>query len=169
LEPIATRRSSIPGPASPGNGQEYVVQRGELEFASKINERTSASYLRHNFEAISAAGRWDLVEGELEILPGIRLLPTPGHVPYHQSVLITDGGDTACFLGDLVPTAAHVPLPWIMGYDLEPLVTLETKRELLARAEAAGWTMVFEHDPKVVRAVIERDAKSFSYKVLDTL
>jgi glyoxylase-like metal-dependent hydrolase (beta-lactamase superfamily II) len=148
---------------------KYVVQRGELEFAAQANERTAASYLAHNFQPLSAAGRWQLVEGQVEILPGIQLVPTPGHVPHHQSVLISDSGDTACFLGDLVPTAAHVPLPWIMGYDLEPLVTLESKRELLGRAVAGGWTVVFEHDPKVVRAVLEEDSKSFCYKALDTL
>ena len=70
------------------------------------------------------------------MLPGIRCLPTPGHVPFHQSVLIESGGERACFLADLVPTSAHLPLPWIMGYDLEPLVTLETRRRLYGRAEA---------------------------------
>jgi glyoxylase-like metal-dependent hydrolase (beta-lactamase superfamily II) len=147
----------------------HVVQRGELEFARQANERTAASYLKHNFEPVAEAGRWELAEGELELLPGIRLLPTPGHTPHHQSVLIKDGGDTACFPGDLIPTAAHVPLPWIMGYDLEPLVTLETKRHLLARAEAEGWVLVFEHDPRVVRGRVTRDSKSFSCNALDTL
>jgi len=147
----------------------YVVQRRELEFARNANERTAASYLAHNFEPVAEAGRWELVDGEREILPGIRLLPTPGHVPYHQSVLVQDSGETVCFLGDLIPTGAHVPLPWIMGYDLEPLVTLESKRMLLGRAESEGWAVAFEHDPVVVRAHIERDAKSFSYKELDTL
>jgi glyoxylase-like metal-dependent hydrolase (beta-lactamase superfamily II) len=63
-------------------------------------------------------------------------------------VIVADGGQTLCFLADLVPTTAHLPLPWIMGYDVEPLVTLETKREMLARAVAEEWILVFEHDPK---------------------
>ena len=84
-------------------------------------------------------------------------------------MLVSDAGETACFPGDLIPTAAHVPLPWIMGYDLEPLVTLKSKRRLLERAESEGWAVVFEHDPVVVRAIIQRDSKSFSYKELDTL
>ncbi len=139
----------------------YVVQRGELEFARNTNERTGASYLPHNFDPVDEAGRWQLVEGEVELVPGVRLVPTPGHVPYHQSVLITRGGETACFLGDLVPTSAHIPLPWIMGYDLEPLVTLESKRSLLARAAAEGWTVVFEHDPEVALGRVVRDQKSY--------
>ncbi|MEE8491657.1 MAG: MBL fold metallo-hydrolase [Acidimicrobiia bacterium] len=128
----------------------YVVQRGELEFARWDNERIRASYFAANFEPVAEAGRWRLVEGETDLMPGIRLLPTPGHVPHHQSVLVADGGETACFLGDLAPTSAHVRLPWIMGYDLEPLRTLESKRALLEDAVAGGWLLLFEHDPVVV-------------------
>ena len=146
----------------------YVVQQRELEFATHTNERTAASYLEHNFAPVGAAGRWRLANGETEVLPGIRLVPTPGHVPYHQSVVIAHGGERACFLGDLVPTTAHVPLPWIMGYDLEPLVTLETKRALLSRAEADGWILVFQHDPTHPIGRVVREGKSFAYAPLDT-
>jgi glyoxylase-like metal-dependent hydrolase (beta-lactamase superfamily II) len=147
----------------------YVVQQGELAFARRRNERISASYLAPNFDPVEAAGRWRPVEGDTELLPGVRLVPTPGHVPFHQSVLISHRGETACFVADLVPTASHVPLPWIMGYDLEPLVTLETKRSMLGQAEVEGWTMVFEHDPVVALGRVVRDAKSFVCKPLDTL
>jgi glyoxylase-like metal-dependent hydrolase (beta-lactamase superfamily II) len=146
----------------------YVVQQHELEFATHLNERTAASYLEPNFAPVGAAGRWRLVNGETEVVPGIRLVPTPGHVPHHQSVVIAHGGERACFLGDLVPTTAHVPLPWIMGYDLEPLVTLETKRALLSRAQADGWILVFEHDPTHALGRVVRDGKSFGYAPLDT-
>ena len=135
----------------------YVVQRRELEFARHTNERTAGSYLAHNFESVP----FELIEGEAQVLPGIRALPTPGHVPFHQSVLIESGGERACFLADLVPTSAHLPLPWIMGYDLEPLVTLESKRRLYQRAEGEGWLLVFEHDPAVVAGRLGREGKGF--------
>lgn len=135
----------------------YVVQRGELEFARHTNERTAGSYLTPNFNAVP----FTLLDGESEPLPGIRCVPTPGHVPYHQSVLIESGGERACFLADLVPTSAHVPLPWIMGYDLEPLVTLESRRRLYQRAETEGWLLVFEHDPTVVAGRLGREGKAF--------
>ncbi|HEX5004315.1 MAG TPA: MBL fold metallo-hydrolase [Gemmatimonadales bacterium] len=146
--------------AIPGGGRNvrptfpdatYVVQRGELEFARHTNERTRASYLPPNFEPVDRARQWRLLEGDAEILPGISARVTPGHVPWHQSILLRSGGDTAVFLGDLVPTSAHLPLPWIMGYDLEPLRTLEAKRALLAEAVAGGWQLIFEHDPQVAR------------------
>ena len=131
----------------------YVAQRGELEFARHTNERTAASYLAHNFDPVL----FQLIDGETQILPGIRALPTPGHVPYHQSLLIESGGERACFIADLVPTSSHLPLPWIMGYDLEPLVTLETRRRLYQRAEAEQWLFIFEHDPVVISGRLGRE------------
>jgi glyoxylase-like metal-dependent hydrolase (beta-lactamase superfamily II) len=137
----------------------YVVQRGELEFARHLNERTRASYLPPNFEPIAAADRWRLLEGDGEVLPGISVRLTPGHVPYHQSVLVRSGGETAAFVADLIPTAAHLPLPWIMGYDLEPLRTLESKRALLRDAVDGGWRIVFEHDPTIASGVPVAEGK----------
>ena len=138
----------------------YVVQRGELEFARHTNERTRASYLPHNFEPIAAANRWRLLEGDAEVLPGISVRLTPGHVPFHQAVLLQDAGETALFVGDLFPTTAHLPLPWIMGYDLEPLRTLESKRTILNQAVAGGWRLIFEHDPVVMMGTPVRDGKT---------
>ena len=138
----------------------YVVQRGELEFARHTNERTRASYLPHNFEPIAAAQRWRLLDGNEEVLPGIAVRVTPGHVPYHQAVVLSQRGETAVFVGDLFPTTAHLPLPWIMGYDLEPLRTLESKRSLLADALAGGWRLIFEHDPRTVMGLPVREGKA---------
>jgi glyoxylase-like metal-dependent hydrolase (beta-lactamase superfamily II) len=125
----------------------YYVQRGEWEWAHKDNERIRASYLHHNFDPVKAAGRLHLLDGEGEVVPGVSVVLTPGHTPYHQSVLVHSAGETACFLGDVIPTMAHLPLPWIMGYDVEPLRTLESKRALLARAIAEEWLLVSTHDP----------------------
>jgi glyoxylase-like metal-dependent hydrolase (beta-lactamase superfamily II) len=137
----------------------YVVQRGDLEFAQHTNERTRASYLPHNFDPIVAANRWRLLDGDQEVLPGISARLTPGHVPFHQAVVIRDRGETAVFVGDLFPTTAHLPLPWIMGYDLEPLRTLESKRAMLVEAVAGGWRLIFEHDARVVMGVPVQEGK----------
>ncbi len=127
----------------------YVVQRKEFEFAHSRNERIQASYLSPNFDPIADAGLWDFVDGDVEIADGVGVRVTPGHTPHHQSVLIRSEGETACFLADVCPTAAHLPLPWIMGYDLEPLDTLESKRSLWRNAMDEGWLLIFEHDPSV--------------------
>jgi glyoxylase-like metal-dependent hydrolase (beta-lactamase superfamily II) len=127
----------------------YVVQRKELEHAMKPTERDRASYFPENFAPISKEGRWDLVDGDREILPGISVKRIPGHNADIQAVLLTGGGQTMVFVADLFPTRHHIPLPWIMAYDLYPLQSLETKREWLPRIVGGEWIVVFGHDPEV--------------------
>ena len=137
----------------------YVVQRGEFDFAHSGNERIRASYLRENFDPIEEAGLWDFVEGATEVVPGVKVLPTPGHTPFHQSVVIESDGETAWFLADVCPTAAHIPLPWIMGYDLEPRVTIESKPKLWALARDREWLRIFEHDLLIPWGRLDIDSK----------
>lgn len=146
----------------------YVVQAGEYHYATHTNERTAGSYFDHNYVPVQEAGRFDLIDGERELVPGIRLVPTPGHTPHHQSVLVGSGGEQALFAADLVPTAAHLPLAWIMGYDVEPLVTLETKRRILARAVAEDWLLIFEHDAITPWGRVAYDGRTYGLGELDS-
>ncbi|PYO11231.1 MAG: MBL fold metallo-hydrolase [Gemmatimonadetes bacterium] len=139
----------------------YIVKRGEYEFATHPNERTAASYFERNYTPLEAAEKIEFVSREKEIVKGIRVIPTPGHTPFHQSVLIESGGERALYLGDLVPTHAHLPLPWIMGYDVEPLVTLETKRGILKQALEEQWLLIFEHDATIAWGRVEQDGKAY--------
>ena len=140
----------------------YVVQQGEYEYATHTNERTAASYFAHNFVPVFEAGQFDFVRGEAEVVAGISTLPTPGHVPHHQGIRLESDGEVALYVADLVPTTSHLPLPWIMGYDVEPLVTLETKRRVLTRASKEGWLLVLEHDAKTPWTRITHDGKAFT-------
>ena len=139
----------------------YIVRRGEYEYAMNSNERTAASYFERNWVPLDQADKIEWVSREKEIVKGIRVIPTPGHTPFHQSVLIESSGDRAFYLGDLVPTHAHLPLPWIMGYDVEPLVTLETKRRILKQALDEHWLVIFEHDASVAWGHVEHDGKAY--------
>ena len=136
---------------------EYVVQRGELETARWDNERIRASYVADDFEPLAGEpGRLRLVEGDEALSDTIRLRVAPGHTPWMQIVqLVTEEG-TVCFLADLVPTTSHVRYPYIMGYDLEPLRTLATKKALLPLARTEGWRLVFEHDVRTPLGVLEQ-------------
>jgi glyoxylase-like metal-dependent hydrolase (beta-lactamase superfamily II) len=139
----------------------YVVQAGEYDYATHTNERTAASYFPHNFVPIAHEGLFDLVDGEPEIAAGIQLVRTPGHTPHHQGVLLESAGERAFYIADLVPTVAHLPLPWIMGYDVEPLVTLETKRRVLRQALDEDWLVVFEHDATIPWGRVSFDGKAY--------
>jgi glyoxylase-like metal-dependent hydrolase (beta-lactamase superfamily II) len=138
----------------------YIVQRGELEHAMNPTERDRASYFPENIQAVSNEERWELLEGDQEILPGISVARIPGHNADIQAVKITGGGKTLAFVADLLPTRHHIPLPWIMAYDLYPLQTLETKRLWVRRIVEEGWIVVFGHDPDIAAATLQgRDGK----------
>jgi glyoxylase-like metal-dependent hydrolase (beta-lactamase superfamily II) len=138
----------------------YIVQRGELEHAMNPTERDRASYFPENIQAVSNEERWELLEGDQEILPGISVARVPGHNADIQAVKITGGGKTLAFVADLLPTRHHIPLPWIMAYDLYPLQTLETKRLWVRRIVEEGWIVVFGHDPDIAAATLQgRDGK----------
>ncbi|RMH03485.1 MAG: MBL fold metallo-hydrolase [Nitrospirae bacterium] len=136
---------------------KYVVQRGEFDEATHPNERTKASYRAETFTPIAETGQWEFLDGDTEILPGISVLVTGGHTTYHQIIKIESEGQIALYLGDLVPTVSHLPLPYIMGYDLFPLQTLEAKRRLLTQACENKWLLFFEHDPHIQCGFVDRN------------
>ena len=127
----------------------YCIRRGEWDDALHPHERNRASYFAENYVPLQEAGVLDLVDGDCEVAPGVRVRRTGGHTQHHQIVAIEDGGHTAIFAADLLPTAGHVPLPYIMGYDLYPMDTLAFKRGFLPEAVEREYLILFEHDPEV--------------------
>jgi len=142
---------------------KYFVQRGEYEDAARANERTRASYRRENFTPVAHVDQWEFMDGETELVPGVSVVVTEGHTRHHQSIKIESEGQIAFYLGDLIPTVSHLPLPYIMGYDLYPLQTLETKRWVLDRALSENWLLVFEHDPQVLMGRVRKDIEGKFY------
>ena len=129
----------------------------------RANERTRASYRRENFTPIAHVNQWEFLDGDTELFPGLSVIVTDGHTRWHQCVKIESEGQVAFYLGDLIPTVSHLPLPYIMGYDLYPLQTLETKRWLLDRAFAEKWLLIFEHDPKIQMGYVKKDVEGKYY------
>jgi glyoxylase-like metal-dependent hydrolase (beta-lactamase superfamily II) len=138
----------------------YIVHRGEFEHAMDPNERDRASYFPENYAPLEAAGVFSLLERDSVIAPGVELIRVPGHTANMQCVKLTGGGKTAFLFADLVPTTAHLPLPWIMGYDLYPMTTLENKKRWIPEVLREGWLAVFAHDARVPFAYLrERDGR----------
>jgi glyoxylase-like metal-dependent hydrolase (beta-lactamase superfamily II) len=125
----------------------YYVRRREWDDAHEANERNRASYFSENYDPLEKAGQLKIHDQDLEILPGVTMRLLPGHTLGHQGVFFDIPGERALYTVDLIPTAAHLPLPYIMGYDLYPMTTLETKRRKLAQATKENWLLLFEHDP----------------------
>ena len=121
-----------------------------MEVALNPNERTKASYITEDFLPIGDPKYLCLVDDEItEVDKGVSLVKIGGHTRHHQCVKIESEGQVAFFLADLVPTVAHLQYPYITGYDLFPLETLENKKKILKQAFEEHWLLIFQHDPKV--------------------
>ncbi len=125
----------------------YLIRRQEWRDAHQANERNRASYFSENYDPLEASGQLILHDTDIEILPGVWMKNLPGHTLGHQGCFFDIPGARALYTVDLVPTVAHLPLAYIMGYDLYPMTTLETKRGVLRDATREGWLLLFEHDP----------------------
>lgn len=156
-----TANDEIGRPRPQFPGARHLIARGEWDDARAPHERNRASYFDENYVPLAEAGLVDFVERDGEVRPGIRMRRTGGHTRHHQIIEIASEGRTAVFVADLLPTAAHLPLPYIMGYDLYPMETLEFKRRFLAEAVEREYLILFEHDPVVSAAIIHRDSDKF--------
>ncbi len=145
---------------------KHYVQSANLDAATNPNGRERASYLKENYEPLLDAGVLTTLDGPTEIFPGIKLIMSNGHTTGQQLVLIEgDEGDAVggvLYCGDLIPTSTHVPVPWTMGYDVRPLVLMDEKEELLARAIKEGWVLFYEHDPKVAATHVKETERGYS-------
>ena len=141
---------------------QYVIRRGEWEDATHPDERTKGSYFLENYTPLAEHNVLQLVDEDATIMPGVRVRRTGGHTRHHQIVMIESGGKTAVFAADLLPTAAHLPEVWIMGYDLFPHDTLNFKRDFLREAVEREYLILFQHDPDIAAGYIrEKDGKRY--------
>ena len=136
---------------------KYYVQEGEWQYARQPSPRDAISYVPENYDPLMQSGQMTLLKGDQEIVPGISVKVFPGHTAHMQAVVVSSGGQTACYISDLIPTTAHIDLVWGMAFDLFPLQTIESKKQYYAQSVPGKWLTVFTHDPKTPWAYVERD------------
>lgn len=124
----------------------YFAQRGEVEHGHLQLERDRISYISDNYDPLVASGQMTLLDGDEEICPGISVERFPGHTADMQAVHIDSAGQHACYIGDLLPTSAHLDVTWVMGYDLYPLTCIEQRKRFYSRAIPEDWLVLFTHD-----------------------
>lgn len=139
----------------------YFVSAAELEHADAPSERDRASYLKDNWAVLRESGQLEAKEADYEVVPGLRMQTEPGHNRSMQCWRLDRGNETVFGFADLVPTRAHIRGPWIMGYDLFPLDTLEAKKRLLPKAVEENWLCLFYHDPDAPLCRVEIEDGKF--------
>jgi len=138
----------------------YFVSRAEYEHAEAPHERDRASYLPDNWRPLKDSGQLELKESEYEVVPGLRMQTQPGHNRSMQCWRLQQNRRTLFGFADLVPTRAHLPFAWVMGYDLYPIETVEAKKKLLPKAARENWTCLFYHDPdQPLGRLVEEEGK----------
>jgi glyoxylase-like metal-dependent hydrolase (beta-lactamase superfamily II) len=137
---------------------KYYVQEGEWKHAHE-NQRDAVSYMTVNYDPLVESGQMQLLRGDKEVVPGISVKVFPGHTRDMQAVIIESGGQTACYISDLIPTSAHVDLNWVMAFDLYPIETIESRKRYYSRAIPEKWLTMFTHDPEIPWAYLEKDER----------
>ncbi|MBI2371982.1 MAG: MBL fold metallo-hydrolase [Deltaproteobacteria bacterium] len=139
----------------------HLVQKGEWGQALEPDARSRAGYFPEDLEPLEEAGLVELYEGEAELLPGIQTFPTGGHTRHHQCVKITSEGQTALYLGDIMPTAFQAPPAYTSAIDLYPVEVMEAKAGILEQACRESWLLIFDHDPFTPFGAVEvREGKT---------
>jgi glyoxylase-like metal-dependent hydrolase (beta-lactamase superfamily II) len=128
----------------------HHVQQSEWDDAMTPNERTDAVYIRHRLQRVADGGSLHLFEGDIEIVPGIKVQRTGGHTRGHQTVEVRSGNERFVYLADLVPTRFHLKGPWVAAVDLFPLETMKAKRALLADCCDTKTIIGFDHDAGLI-------------------
>jgi glyoxylase-like metal-dependent hydrolase (beta-lactamase superfamily II) len=141
----------------------YYAHRGEVEHGHLQLERDAVSYISANYDPLIESGQMTLLDtqpGKIkEIVPGISVECYPGHTAQMLAVHIESAGQHACYIGDLIPTSAHLDVTWVMGYDLDPLTCIEQRKRFYARAIPEHWLVLFTHDHHVPMGYIRRNEK----------
>jgi glyoxylase-like metal-dependent hydrolase (beta-lactamase superfamily II) len=135
---------------------KYYAPEGEWQYARHPSERDAISFISENYDPLVESGQMTLLKGGEEIVPGISVKTFPGHTAHMQAVIVRSGGQTACYISDLIPTSAHLDLAWGMAFDLYPLQNIESRKQYYAEAIPEKWLSVFTHDPTIPWGYVER-------------
>jgi glyoxylase-like metal-dependent hydrolase (beta-lactamase superfamily II) len=139
----------------------HHVQGEHWDWALNPFEKDKASFIKNDFSLIEQKEKLNKLTGPMELFPGIELLVMYGHTKGMQVVKISDSKNTVLYCADLIPTASHIPVPWVMAYDNNPLITINEKNQLLPQAVREGWILFFEHDPNREASTVQHSDKGF--------
>lgn len=134
---------------------KYYVQEGEWRHACLQLERDRVSYISDNYDPLLSSGQMQFLNGATQITPGISVVVYPGHTRNLQAIFIRSGGQTACYISDLIPTTWHLNITWVMAYDLFPLETIENRKRYYKEALSQNWLTIFTHDPEIPWSYLE--------------
>jgi len=139
---------------------KYWMSRSHWEVANSPSEKDQGSFMEDDWKVLLDSGMISFVESDSDF-DNIRFITSNGHTPGMILPVIYDNDKTLVYCADLVPTSNHIPLPWVMAYDVQPMITIKEKKDLYSTAVNEEWLLFFEHDPEVIACTVIHDGKHF--------
>ncbi|NJD21203.1 MAG: MBL fold metallo-hydrolase [Melioribacter sp.] len=147
---------------------KYYVQKKHFEWALNPTDRDRGSFIQNRFLPLHNEGLLNFIDGEIQFDDEIEFITINGHTSFQQMIKVHDSSNTVLYCGDLFPFTSHIPIPYVMGYDLQPIVTVQEKKKILPLAIEQNWKLFFEHDPEVVMATVAESQGKFSIEQIFT-
>ena len=140
---------------------KYWMSKENWELANHPSQKDAGSFIEHDWKVLAENQMIEIIDGKEPFIEGIETFVTYGHTPGLLHPIVSDGSKKLFYGADIFPMAAHIPIPWVMAYDIQPVVTMEEKRKLLQKMEREDWILFFEHDPLIQACTVHKDGKHY--------
>ena len=140
---------------------KYWISEENWKLANHPSQKDAGSFIEHDWKVLAENQMIEIIDGREPFIEGIDTIVTHGHTPGLLHPIVSDGSNKLFYGADIFPMVAHIPIPWVMAYDVQPVVTMEEKQKLLQKMEQEDWILLFEHDPHVQACTVHKDGKHY--------
>ena len=140
---------------------KYWISEENWKLANHPSQKDAGSFIEHDWKVLAENQMIEIIDGREPFIEGIETIVTHGHTPGLLHPIVSDGSNKLFYGADIFPMVAHIPIPWVMAYDVQPVVTMEEKRKLLQKMECEDWILFFEHDPLIQACTVYKDGKHY--------
>lgn len=140
---------------------KYWISEENWKLANHPSQKDAGSFIEHDWKVLAENQMIEIIDGREPFIEGIETIVTHGHTPGLLHPIVSDGSNKLFYGADIFPMVAHIPIPWVMAYDVQPVVTMEEKQKLLQKMEREDWILFFEHDPHIQACSVHKDGKHY--------
>ena len=140
---------------------KYWISEENWKLANHPSQKDAGSFIEHDWKVLAENQMIEIIDGREPFIEGIETFVTHGHTPGLLHPIVSDGSNKLFYGADIFPMVAHIPIPWVMAYDVQPVVTMEEKQKLLQKMEREDWILFFEHDPHIQACKVHKDGKHY--------
>ena len=140
---------------------KYWISEENWKLANHPSQKDAGSFIEHDWKVLAENQMIEIIDGRKPFIEGIETIVTHGHTPGLLHPIVSDGSNKLFYGADIFPMVAHIPIPWVMAYDVQPVVTMEEKQKLLQKMEREDWILFFEHDPHIQACSVHKNGKHY--------